>query len=460
MCIVRCVPIQHQAKQNKKQTKFERKMNQKLSKNPLQIAKRSFYQGAKVLSRLQKTASVAGLSALRVAQGEKLDASLVKEMFEQLGVTYIKLGQFIASTPSIFPREYVLAFQDCLDQTTPVPFSQIRQVLVDELENDRRGLGDIFSYIDPKPLASASIAQVHKAVLHDGRMVALKIQKPNVGTVIQTDLTVVHRVFWVLERAIPNLKAANLAPIVDEIRARMLAETDFIAESRHIEKFLQFLDRVGHQQITAPTVHRDLTTQKVLTMDLLVGKSLIDETSGKIYADNRTRKMMSDVLDTWFLSLMMTGEFHADLHAGNLMLLEDGRIAFLDFGLMGQIQPSSLQACFSLVQSLQLNDYHGMALAMIDIGMTNQAAKMNVEQLAQDLQKILGQMQPNNQTATDGLNAMMLELVEIGKRHGIHFPRDFALLVKQLLYFDRFMLTLAPDMELFEGERLQMMQAG
>lgn len=440
-------------------------MQNKFTKNPLQFAKKQLNLGVNVLSRLQKTASVAGLSALRVAKGDQMDAQLLREAFEQMGVTYIKLGQFIASTPSIFPREYVLAFQGCLDQTTPVPFAKIRSVLIEELETDSRGLGDIFSYIDPVPLASASIAQVHKAVLADGRQVALKVQKPNVDTVMHTDLSVLHSVFWTLEKLVPNLKAANLAPIVDEMRARMLAETDFIAESCHIEQFLAHLKQVGNTKVTAPTVHHELSTKRVLVMDLLMGKSLIDDSliwDGA--AGRNSKQIMSDVLDTWFLSLMMTGEFHADLHAGNLMLLDDGRIAFLDFGLMGQIQPSSLQACFGLVQSLQISDYRGMAQAMVNIGMTHTADKMDIDRLADDLHKMLGKITPNTQPTTkadannDSLNAMMLEMVEIGKRHGIHFPRDFALLVKQLLYFDRFMVTLAPDMELFEGERLDLVK--
>ena len=440
-------------------------MQNKFTKNPLQFAKKQLNLGVNILSRLQKTASVAGLSALRVAKGDQMDAQLLRDAFEQMGVTYIKLGQFIASTPSIFPREYVLAFQGCLDQTTPVPFAKIRSVLIEELETDSRGLGDIFSYIDPVPLASASIAQVHKAVLADGRQVALKVQKPNVDTVMHTDLSVLHSVFWMLEKLVPNLKAANLAPIVDEMRARMLAETDFIAESRHIEQFLAHLKQVGNTKVTAPTVHHELSTKRVLVMDLLMGKSLIDDSliwDGT--AGRNSKQIMSDVLDTWFLSLMMTGEFHADLHAGNLMLLDDGRIAFLDFGLMGQIQPSSLQACFGLVQSLQISDYRGMAQAMVNIGMTHTADKMDIDRLADDLHKMLGKITPNTQPTAkadannDSLNAMMLEMVEIGKRHGIHFPRDFALLVKQLLYFDRFMVTLAPDMELFEGERLDLVK--
>lgn len=419
-----------------------------MKKSPINLAKKTLSTGIRVLGRVQKTASVAGLSALRVAKGDDVDAQLVRDAFMQMGVTYIKLGQFIASTPSIFPREYVMAFNDCLDKTPPVPYHHIQQVLKDEL-------GERFFEldIDPVPIASASIAQVHKATLKDGRVLALKVQKPDVSAVIATDLGVLHGAFWAMEKLVPSLKAVNLAPIMAEIKQRMLAETDFLAEARHIDEFLAFLKQTGNTAVTAPSVHHDLSTKRLLVMDFLVGKSLVDDSLG--LSDEKASHAMSVVLDTWFLSVIMTGQFHADLHAGNLMMLDDGQVAFLDFGLVGQIDPKSLQACFTLVQSLQNQDHLAMANAMIDIGMTK-GAGVNAQVLAQDLQKFLDNVHAADPTKqTDGLNVMMMELGQIGKRHGIHFPKDFALLTKQLLYFDRFMLALDPQMELFGGERLQ-----
>lgn len=419
-----------------------------MKKSPINLAKKTLSTGIRVLGRVQKTASVAGLSALRVAKGDTADAQLVRDAFMQMGVTYIKLGQFIASTPSIFPREYVMAFNDCLDKTPPVPYHHIQQVLKDEL-------GERFFEldIDPVPIASASIAQVHKATLKDGRVLALKVQKPDVSAVIATDLGVLHGAFWAMEKLVPSLKAVNLAPIMAEIKQRMLAETDFLAEARHIDEFLAFLKQTGNTAVTAPSVYHDLSTKRLLVMDFLVGKSLVDDSLG--LSDEKASHAMSVVLDTWFLSVIMTGQFHADLHAGNLMMLDDGQVAFLDFGLVGQIDPKSLQACFTLVQSLQNQDHLAMANAMIDIGMTK-GSGVNAQVLAQDLQKFLDSVHAADPTKqTDGLNVMMMELGQIGKRHGIHFPKDFALLTKQLLYFDRFMLALDPQMELFGGERLQ-----
>lgn len=390
-----------------------------------------------VAKRLTKTVRVAGQSAIQMAQGTPKPA-LLKQSFERLGATYIKLGQFIASTPSLFPKEYAEVFADCLDNTTPLDFAYIQTVLDHEFAA-LGGTQALFLSIDPTPLASASIAQVHKAVTKNGDVVVLKVQKPDAMTVIDTDLSVLHALFWALEKTVPALKAASLAPIVDEIRRRMAKETDFLAESAHLQHFHNFLTQSNNPSVTAPIVYPKLCTKKVLTMQFLDGISLLDTQALSAIKDPQA--VMTSVINTWFLSLVATGEFHADLHAGNVLLLNDGRIGFLDFGLVGQIPPTKLNACLGLTQALAQADFASMAEAMIAIGMTQSTP--NKKQLTQDLAHLFG-----GQIKHD--NTLLLTLSETGKRHGIHFPKDFALLVKQLLYFDRFMLTLAPNVSLFD----------
>ena len=417
-----------------------------------------------VVNRVRQTASIAGLSAFRVATGDKPDAHLLKETFEQLGTTYIKIGQFIASTPSLFPREYVEAFQSCLDQTTPLSYTYIEQVLREDLEIYGQTLEEHFAHIDKEPIASASIAQVHGARLHNGDEVVLKVQKPDVETVMQTDLGILHMVTKVVELIMPSMRFASIAPIIDEIRLRMLAETDFIAEAQNIRDFQQFLSVSGNTRVIAPKVYDQLTTKRVLTMSRLRGVSMVDETAMRQYCTDPAQ-VMADTLNTWFASLMLSNSFHADLHAGNLMLLTDGRIGFIDFGIVGKLKAESWRACMGMMQALQDNNYQAMAQCMIDMEMTNERGRVDVAALADDLQRMMQTIMAEDINFTSGipvnvkeqadeLNKMMLEIVAVGKRHGIHFPRDFALLTKQLLYFDRFMRTLAPDMDMFSDKRV------
>lgn len=424
-----------------------------------------------VVQRVGQTASVAGLAGLRVAKGEKIDAQLLKETFEQLGTTYIKIGQFIASTPSIFPREYVEVFQTCLDQTTPLPYHYIEDVINNELAKNGKKQQDVFQSIDKNPLASASIAQVHSAVLTSGENVVLKIQKPNVDNIIATDLGVLYGLTKVLEKIAPSMKFASIAPIIDEIRLRMLAETDFFQEAKNIEEFQDFLNKTGNQKVVAPRVYHELSTKKMLVMERLFGVSMIDVSAMRKYCTDPVQ-VMTDTLNTWFASLMLCQSFHADLHAGNLMLLTDGRIGFLDFGIVGKLKPEVWHACLNMMNSFAKEDYQNMAKHMIDMNMTYGHDVVDVNVLAKDIEVVMkkilaedslfiGKTIDNLNTSklkdhTAEINQMLLEIVEVGKRHGIHFPRDFALLTKQILYFDRFMRVLAPDLDMFNDRRIQM----
>jgi aarF domain-containing kinase len=382
---------------------------------------------------------------------------LLRQTFERLGATYVKLGQFIASSPSLFPPEFVNEFQMCLDKTSPLPFSVVRQVLQDEL---KRPLTSIFAEIDETPLASASIAQVHAAKLVTGEHVVIKIQRPGVENILLTDLNFIYWAAALFEKSFPKIKFASLSAIVTEIQACMMEEVDFYKEAANIAQFSEFLLATGNTLAVAPKVYPEASGLRVLTMERFYGVPLTDLETIRKYTRDPANTLVS-AMNTWFASLLYCETFHADLHAGNLMVLTDGRIGFIDFGIVGRIDPDTWTATMGFMESIGEGNFEKMADSMMRIGMTGQ--KVDIALLAKDLESMYQTMTVvdpahvlNGAINDNEINKLMMDVVAVGERHGIRFPRAFALLFKQILYFDRYIKILAPDLELFADDRLQM----
>lgn len=380
--------------------------------------------------------------------------ALLRQTFERLGATYIKLGQFIASSPSIFPRDYVEEFQLCLDRTPPVAWQVMRKRLREELGEDPSRL---FAWVDPEPLASASIAQVHAARLPNGEEVVLKIQKPGVERIVATDLGMLALAARLTELLNPAASHASVAAIVDEIRTSMLEECDFRKEADNLRDFRDFLERTNNDEAVAPKVYPEYSTRRVLTMERLHGSPLTDLDALRRMTPDPEGALLT-ALNTWFASLMDCRQFHADLHAGNLLVLEDGRVGFIDFGIVGRIRESTWKALFSLADSVPRADWTATAEALATMGATRDA--VDTEALADDLSGLAGRLDrmdaaPPAEGGEDReLNGLLMDLVAAGRRHGIRFPREFTLLVKQFLYFDRYVRLLSPDLDLMGDPRL------
>ena len=406
--------------------------------------------GIRGLLRLGQTARVLTSVGMEWVLGDRPPAPhLLRRTFERLGATYIKLGQFIASSPSLFPTDYVREFQACLDRTEPLPFRAVETVLHREL---RRPLRDIYETIDPEPLACASIAQVHTARLVNGEDVVIKIRKPGVQSLLASDLNFLYVGARALELIAPRLTHASLSSIVQEIQSGMMAECDFLREAENIRAFDHFLRVTGNKRVIVPHVYEHASTLRVLTMERLYGVALTDEASIRRYVHDPEDTLIA-AMNTWFASVVMCDFFHADLHAGNLLVLEDGRIGFIDFGIVGRIEPTVWRATTVFFEAFGRQDYLAMARAMAVLEAT--ATDVNIQALAQDLENLYQGLNAVADDSEEDIDRLLLEVVAVGKRHGIRFPRAFALLLKQILYFDRYIRMLAPELDMLGDERLR-----
>jgi len=409
--------------------------------------------------RVSQTASVIAKSGIKWLVGSRPPKpKLLRSIFEELGATYIKLGQFIASSPTFFPQEYVEEFQQCLDQTKPFPFAIAKKIIESELS---KPLDQVYSYVDPVPLASASIAQVHAAKLLTGEDVVIKIQKPGVANVLLTDLNFLYVSARIIEYMAPKLSWTSLSGVVEEIQRTMLEECDFVKEANNLNEFREFLKDTNNDDVVVPIVYEQASSTKILTMERFYGVSLTDLNTIKRYCDDPERTLIT-AMNTWFSSLTQCRFFHADVHAGNLMVLENGKIGFIDFGIVGQINPGTWEAVSDFISSIMIGNFDGMADSMIRIGVTSH--DVNVSELSNDLRRVFNKldvMVPDNISlefqGEDDINNILMDMVKVGEDNGIHFPREFALLLKQFLYFDRYVHVLAPELDMFVDDRLNLL---
>jgi len=396
--------------------------------------------------------------------GSAANARELREIFEQLGATYIKLGQFIASAPGIFPDAYVTEMQALLDRTTPVDFADLEKTLKTELGDDYRNQ---FRSIEELPLASASIAQVHAAVLKDGQSVVLKIQRPNIEAKMDADLGLMSFAAKLLEILLPDTKRAGVTDVIHELGKSMADETDFIQEAKNIQEFEQFLINSDETDVVVPQVIKKLSTKRVLTMSRLYGSPLTDLNVVRKYTKN-PQAVLEKALATWFQSLATAGFFHADVHAGNLMILEDGRIGFLDFGIVGRFSPKVFESLWLLIQGVSEKNYRLIAKSLIGLDATGGGGqKVEEDKFANELKAVFDKVDSFGKTVEKAvakgdqinideadLNSMVLQIVSVARDNGLKIPREFALLIKQFLYFDRYAQILAPGMSVYQPKFL------
>jgi len=438
------------------------------------LAKAGFEVGSAAPRRTFQ-AYIAFLSTIRefspqpFRQPEPLNLpKIIRTLFERLGATYIKLGQFIASSPTLFPPEYVLEFQKCLDKTDPLDWSIVKQVI----ENEIGPISKTFSSIDKTPLASASISQVHKATLKStGEEVVIKVQKPGIDVYLKADLNFIYIASRTLEFVQPDFERTSLSGIASDIKSSMLEELDFEKEARNIEEFRYFLSNNDYLGVaTAPKVYREHSTKKVLTMELLDGVSLLDTDTIASITDNNPEKVIISALNVWTQSVMSMPWFHADVHAGNLLVLNDGRVGFIDFGIVGRVSDKTFSAVNELSAALAIGDYRAMAEALCNMGATDE--EVNVDKFGQDLEGLLLKMtnvQPDiilsDSSATidfdeNEITQLLLDMVDIAEDNGLKLPREFGLLVKQSLYFDRYLKILAPGLDVMSDARVGLGSSG
>lgn len=254
----------------------------------------------------------------------------LRKVFEELGPTFIKLGQMMSTRPDLVGGELAIEFTKLQDDNVPIDFQAVKKIVERELG---KPLNMGFQSFEEKQLAAASIGQVHRAILHDGTEVAVKVQRPGIQEMVEKDLTIMHHLADLVNKRVPSLKIYNLPEVVEEFDKAIHKEMDYQLEARNTINFQA--NFAVNEGVHAPTIYTDYSTSQILTMEFINGTKMgrvMDSPEGfdvKLIAER--------VAKSYFQQILIDGFFHADPHPGNLYVLEDDVLCYIDFGMMGRI---------------------------------------------------------------------------------------------------------------------------
>jgi ubiquinone biosynthesis protein len=403
--------------------------------------------GAREVSRLGSTGLVLARHGARFARrarrGEPRGAAGANEIraaFEELGPTYVKLAQLIASSPGLFPDVLAEEFRACLDMVPPVDAEAVRGVINEELGAPAE---EVFARFDIEPLASASIAQVHTAALPDGEEVVVKIQRPGIRARLEGDLRILMRLAQALEHTSAKGRMANPVAVVEDFAATLSEELNFVNEARAMELFGGNLRAFGSNDgVRVPTVRWRYTTPRVLTMERIHGYKIDDLASLGSQGWDLAEALKRGVR-AWMEAALEHGFFHGDVHAGNLMLDRDGNIVFLDFGIVGRLDPKTKEIIRHGLPALLVHgDFVEVAKAIYEMGAVLKPA--DLEQASRDIAEIVEPIlgRPLSEIS---YGQVLIDIVRIGTSYEVRLPREMVLVAKQMLYFERYAKLMAPD---------------
>lgn len=365
----------------------------------------------------------------------------IRTVVEQLGPTFVKLGQVASLRADVFPPELVGELSKLQDEVLPVSFEQVEDVVFAELG---RPLSVVFASFEQTPIGSASIGQVHRAVLQNGDVVAVKVQRPNIHRRIRVDLEVLSNLAQMAERRFDWARHYQVADVVAEFTRSLHNELDYTQEGRNADRIRK--NFTGDDPVYIPEIYWDLTTPKVLVMEFVEGTKLKDHEvlaargyDPKLLAENASRAV--------FKQLLMHGFFHADPHPGNLAALPNHVILFMDFGMVGKLSPDMKDRLAILVVGLMrrsteliLRGLHRMGVVPIDIN--EDRLRRDVEELREKYYDV-----PLSQVS---LAQSVQDIFEVAYRHRIQIPPDLALVGKALLTIEGVVEDLDPGFRIMD----------
>ncbi len=364
-----------------------------------------------------------------------------RSMLEDLGPTFVKVGQVLSTRPDVLPPPFVRELARLQDQAPPVEFDAIRQAVED-------GLGmpieEVFTEFDPEPVASASMAQTHLATMHDGVRVIVKVQRPGIAETMRSDLDLLHIFARLLEMTVAEMELYAPGDVVRVLDEALRGELDFLNESLNLETLSEaFAD---DPDFRIPRLYRELTTRTVMTMEYVSGSRIRDLEQGSEDAERYSLLLV----EALYRMIFDHGIFHGDPHPGNLIVADDGRLAFIDFGLCGYLTVTQRDRLVTLIIAVLAGDIDSTARVLLRMG--RPLGHVQMSDFKAEVAAIRERYLKRNLKTID-MSRFMEECLDSAARHRIRIATDYSILSKAAVTIEGVVRSLAPELDLFDHSR-------
>jgi ubiquinone biosynthesis protein len=357
---------------------------------------------------------------------------------EELGPCFIKLGQLLSTRPDLLPPDYIRALSRLQDTIQPVPAERIMQIVQAELQAP---IGELFQSFDEEPLATASMAQVHRAVLRDGSEVAVKVQRPGVRQRIEIDLEVLREIAHFAARHTDVGARYGLVQMVHELEMSLHQELDFRLEAENTRRIGRQI--AGFAKLCTPTVYTEYTSPRVLTLSFLRGRHLADVSREEMLELN-PKGIAADLLSAYMKQIAIDGVFHCDPHPGNILLTEDGRLALMDFGMVGRFDAGQKDKMILFL--LAFSERLGERVAETFLDMIEQPEDLDQHGFTQDICGLVSRYHDLSGGRL-GLGTALLDLTRLAYSNRVPVPTSMTLLGKTMLNLDGAISVLSPELD-------------
>jgi len=368
--------------------------------------------------------------------GERLRIPL-----EELGPTFVKVGQLMSTREDIVPRDIVEELKKLQNSVKPFSFDEVRTVIESEIEGD---LNIIYKEFSKEPIASASISQVHYAVLNNGEKVAVKVQRPGIEKVISRDLNILHDLAYFVDNHTKFGKIYDFKSMVDDFERTLKNELDFTKEAENTDTFRNNFSK--DEGIKVPEVNWNYTSRRVLTMEFIDGIG-VDDHNALQKAGIDKREIAKKIAESICNQILRDGVFHADPHPGNIKILWDGTIVFLDLGMVGRISEARRKTISKFFVGISNKDTRMVARAVMELDAMSE--KKNIRKFEQDVDLMIDKYLTMPWSRIN-VGELLYEIFNIAFLNGIRLPREFTLLAKSLATIQSLLEQLAPELNTIE----------